>query len=66
MQMIVTIVKTGSTLRGNFESQSYLTTFGTWLYHVWCALVSIVLGVPKVVGGLGKVEGAQLSCKANR
>ena len=51
---------------GNSESQSYLPTFGTWLHHVWCARVSIVLGVPKLVGESGKVRGAQLSCKANQ
>ena len=38
--------------------------FRTWLHHVWC-LVSIVLGVPKLVRGSGKVGGAWLSCKAN-
>ena len=41
-------VKTGSTPRGNSKGRSYLTTFGTWLHHVWCALASIVLGVPLV------------------
>ena len=51
---------------GNSESQSYLTTFGTWLHCVWCALASIVLGVPKLVRGLENVGGARLSCKAYR
>ena len=59
-------VKTGSTPRGNSESQSYLMMFRTWLHRVWCALVSIVLSVPELVGGLEKVRGARLSCKANR
>ena len=59
-------VKTGSTPRGNSKSRSYLTMFRTWLYRVWCALVSIVLGVPKLVGGSDKVGGAWLSCKANQ
>ena len=59
-------VKTGSTLRKNSENWSYLTMFGTWLHCVWCALVSIVLGVLKLVGGLGKVGGTWLSCKANQ
>ena len=58
-------VKTGSTLRKNSENWSYLTMFGTWLHHMWCD-VSIVLGVLKLVGGSGKVGGAQLSCKANQ
>ena len=53
-------VKTGSTLRKNSKNQSYLTMFGTWLHLVWCTLVSLVLSVPKLVGGLGKVGGAQL------
>ena len=59
-------VKTSSTPRGNSKSQSYITMFGTWLHHVWCALVSIVLGVLKLVGGWGKVGGAQLNCKATQ
>ena len=59
-------VKTGSTPRGNSEGRSYLTTCGTWLHRVWCALASIVLGVPELVGGSEKVGGARLSCKANR
>ena len=40
--------------------------FGTWLHRVWCTLASIVLGVPKLVGGSDKVGGARLSCKANQ
>ena len=59
-------VKTSFTLRENSESCSYLVTFVTWLHYVWCALVSIVLGVLKLVGRLGKVGGAWLSCKANQ
>ena len=55
----------GSTLRGNSKSRSYLMMFGAWLHRVWCALVSIVLSVLKLVGGSGKVGGAQLSCKTN-
>ena len=60
------VVKSGSTPRKNSENRSYLMMFGTWLHHVWCALVSIVLSVLKLVGGLGKVGDAQLSCKANQ
>ena len=42
-------------------------TFETWLYHMWCTLVLIALGVPKLTEGFGKVGGAQLSYnKANR
>ena len=59
-------VKTSSTPRGNSESQSDLMTFRTWLHCVWCALASIVLSVLKLVGGLEKVRGAQLSWKANQ
>ena len=59
-------VKTSSTPRGNSEGRSYLTMCGTWLHRVWCALASIVLGVPELVGGSEKVGGAWLSCKANR
>ena len=41
-------------------------TFRTELHRVWCALASIVLSVPKLVGGSEKVGGARLSCKANQ
>ena len=56
-------VKTGSTPRKNTKSQSYLAMFGTWLHHVWCALVSIVLCVLKLVRASGKIGGAWLSCR---
>ena len=63
--VLLAIVKTSSTPRKNSENQSYLMMFGTWLHCVWCALVSIVLGVPTLARGSDKVRGAQLSCKAN-
>ena len=63
---LISFVKTGSTPRKNSENQSYLTMFRTWIHCVWCTLVSIVLGVLKLVRGSGRVRGAQLGCKANR
>ena len=47
-------VKTSFTLRKNSKNWSCFVTFGTQLHCVWCAPVSIVLGVLKLVGGVGK------------
>ena len=62
----IATVKTGFTLRMNSKNWSYLVMFGTWLHHMWCALVSVVLGVSELIKGFGKIGGPWLSCKANR
>ena len=42
-------------------------TLRTWLCCIWCALVLVVLDVPKLVKGwkVGKVGGMRLSGEAN-
>ena len=54
--IFVPSVKTSFTLRESSENRSYLATFRTWLHHVWCTLVSIVLSVLKLVGGWKRLE----------